>query len=128
LGAFQGLPERVLIVADLNIAVIDQPALRAFRASWHGGFLCCHGNRFFIPVVVNFEQLHLTKRRRLGPWSSPMSYLNHLLEQIGRTRRFADPMTNDADRQRSKDVAAEYQRQPDEIKENPAIPRSEALT
>ena len=53
-----------------------------------------------------------------------MSYLNHLLEQIGRTRRFADPVTNDADRQRFKDVAAENQRQLDEIEENPASPRS----
>jgi hypothetical protein len=61
------------------------------------------------------------------PWSLPMSYLNHLLEQIGRTRRFADPVTNDADRQRFKDVAAEYQRQLDEIEENPASPPQRSL-
>jgi hypothetical protein len=51
-----------------------------------------------------------------------MSYLNHLLEQVGRTSRFADAVTNDADRQRDKDVAAEYQRQLVEIEETRRVP------
>jgi hypothetical protein len=51
-----------------------------------------------------------------------MSYLNHLLEQIGRAKRFATAMSSDADRERFEGIASEYQRELDEIEDRPASP------
>jgi hypothetical protein len=56
-----------------------------------------------------------------------MSYLNHLLEQIGRAKRFASAVTSDVDRERFEGVAAEYQRELDEIEDRPTSPRDRNL-